>query len=193
MNRRRYLAACGTGLAALAGCNAPVVDDGTTDPSAQIVNPGFESGLRGWLIGRDLPTDPNTGLPVESAARVVDDPVASGDAALQLFINGLQDDGVIWAQQAARFDEVDTLSVSVHSPEESFNTITRLAVYAGPRPERGWLREADFDTERAIEDRAGWNRYEYEVDAEDVGIVAVGVSVVWETEVARAIDDVTLS
>lgn len=193
MHRRRFLAACGTGVAALAGCTAPVVDDGTTDPSASVTNPGFESGLRGWLVGRDLPTDPNTGLPVESSARIVDDPAATGDAALQFAIDGGQDDGTIWAQQAVLLDGTDTLSVSVHSPEESFNTLTKLAAYAGPRPERGWLREGDFDTERAIEDHAGWERVEYDVSGEGEGIVAVGVSVVWETEVARTIDDVSLS
>ncbi|SFR35268.1 hypothetical protein [Halogeometricum limi] len=193
MNRRRFLAACGAGTVGLAGCAAPVVDDGTTDPSAQVVNPGFEDGLRGWLVGRDLPTDPNTGLPVESSARVVSDPVAAGDRALQFFIDGRQDDGTIWVQQAAVLDGIDTLSVSVHSPEESFNTITNLAAYAGPRPERGWLREADFDTTQAIENHAGWRRFDYPVDAEDVGIVAVGMSVIWETEVARTIDDIALS
>jgi hypothetical protein len=137
MHRRRFLAACGTGAVALAGCAAPVEDDGTTDSSASVTNPGFESGLRGWLVGRDLPTDPNTDLPVESSARVVDDPVAAGDAALQFAIDGRQDDGTIWAQQAVLLDGVDTLSVAVHSPEESFNTITRLAAYAGPRPNGG--------------------------------------------------------
>jgi hypothetical protein len=55
------------------------------------------------------------------------------------------------------------------------------------------LREADFDAERAIEDHAGWERFEYEASGEGEGIVAVGISVVWETEVARTIDDVSLS
>lgn len=193
MRRRQFLAACGAGAVGLAGCTAPAADDGTTDPSASVTNGGFESGLRGWLIGRDLPTDPNTGLPVESSARVVDDPVASGERALRFAIDGLQGDGTIWAQQAVLLDGVDTLAVSAHSPEESFNTVTKLAVYAGPRPDRGWLQEGNFDTELAIEDHAGWERFEYDVAGEGEGIVAVGISVVWETEVARTIDEVSLS
>jgi hypothetical protein len=191
MDRRQFLATIAAVTAA--GCAAPAVDDGTTDPSASVVNGGFEEGYRGWLVGRDLPTDPNTGLPVATSVDVVGDPTASGDRALRFSIDGRQDDGTLWVQQAADLEPVDTLSVAVHSPEESFNTITKLAAYAGPLPERGWLRENDFDTERAVEDHAGWETFEYDVDYESVGIVAVGVSVVWETEVARVLDDVALS
>lgn len=191
MQRRRFLAAVGT--AAVAGCAAPGTDDGTTDPSAALTNPGFEEGYRGWVVGRHLPTDPNTGLPVASSATVTEDPVASGTRALRLSIDGRQDDGTIWAQQAADLSTVGTLSLAVHSPEESFNTITKVAAYAGPHPERGWLREEEFDTERAVEDHAGWKRFEYPVGFDGVGIVAVGISVVWETEVSRVVDDVELS
>jgi hypothetical protein len=65
MDRRQFLAALSA--VTVGGCAAPAVDDGTTDPSATVANGGFEEGYRGWVVGRDLPTDPNTGRPVATA------------------------------------------------------------------------------------------------------------------------------
>ena len=191
MNRRALLATLGTAATgSLAGCQAPGTDG--TAPPAELSNPSFEAGYRGWLVGRDLPTDPNTGRPVASGTRIVSDPAVAGQRSLAVSIDGLQDDGTVWVQQAVDLSGADALSVAVHSPEESFNTLTKVAAYAGPRPARGRLREADFDTSAPVEDHAGWRVYEYDVTASGPGVVAVGISVVWETQVTRYLDDVRL-
>ncbi|MFB6130090.1 MAG: hypothetical protein ABEJ28_04615 [Salinigranum sp.] len=222
MRRRTFIAAVGSaGVAGFGGCSAPPTGDSgtrpsattdrpetptpaTTDgpgtqssaptdrPSARVRNPDFESGLDGWTPGRDVPTDPNTGRPVASRVAVSSDRAASGDRSLALSIDGRQDDGTVWVQQRVDFSGVTALAVSVYAPGESFNTITKVAAYAGPTPAGGTLREELFDTTRPVEDHAGWKTYEYAVGADGAGLLAVGVSVVWETEVTRYLDDVRL-
>ena len=190
MHRRSLLAGTAAVAGSLAGCQAP--GTGAPTPPDQLVNPSFEAGYRGWLVGRHLPTDPNTGRPVASNTRIATDLAAAGQRSLALTIDGRQDDGTLWVQQRVDLTDKETLSVAVHSPEESFNTITKVAAYAGPRPARGHLREEDFDTTQAVEDHAGWRTYGYDVTADGPGVVAVGISVVWETEVTRHLDDVRL-
>ncbi|MFB6107121.1 MAG: hypothetical protein ABEJ70_09135 [Halobacteriaceae archaeon] len=185
MDRRAYLRAAGAAAAALAGCAT------AGDGALAFRNGGFEDGLDGWAVGRDLPTDPNTGDPVASRIAVTDATASEGSRALSLFLDGRQDDGTVWVQRPAPLGDVSTLSVDVHSPAESFNTITKAAVYAGPHPERP-LTESRFDTSRPVEDHEGWRTYDYDVAHDGPGLVAVGVSVVWETEVTRHLDDVSL-
>ncbi|WP_188879886.1 hypothetical protein [Halarchaeum grantii] len=185
MHRRSFLATAGAlataGLTTLAGCSAPT--------TAGLANGGFESGLAGWERGRELPTDPNTGAPVASAVTVSDEQASEGSRAASFFIDGRQDDGTLWVAQTTDLSDADTLAVDVWSPEESFNTITKVAAYAGPeRP----LTESAFDTTRAVEDHGGWRTYEYPVESATDGLVAVGISVVWEAEVRRYVDAVRL-
>lgn len=194
MDRRRFL--CGVGGAVttgLAGCTAPWTGPDASTVPGELANPGFEDGLLAWVIGRDLPLDPNTGDYVASRARAATDVASDGERSCELFLDGRQDDGTIWAQQAVDLTGITQLSVDVYSPEESFNTITKVAAFAGPRPDRGYLREEHFDTSRAVEDHAGWETFEYPIDYEGVGLVAAGISVVWETEVTRYVDRVQLS
>lgn len=177
-------------MAGTVGCvTAPGSAD---DSSGGLENPDFEDGLTGWTVGRDLPADPNTGGPVDSEAVVTDERAASGTRSLSLFLDGSQDDGTIWVQQPVTLDGGQRLSVATYSEQESFNTITKLAVYAGPDPRRA-LVETDFDTSLAIEDHAGWERVSYPVSPASEGLVAVGISVVWETPVTRLLDDVRLT
>ena len=212
MDRRRFLGVLGTATAVgLAGCTGgDGTDEGgtptatptaspapspTPDPGLQ--NGSFEAGLTGWQPGTDLPTDPNTGTPVASDVSVRTGgregvPAASdGDRVLALFVDGRQDDGTVWVQQQADLRPFDRLAVDVYSPQESFNTITKVAAYAGALPDTP-LQEVAFDTTRPAEDHAGWKTYEYAVPPEPHGLVAVGVSVVWETEVTKFLDRVRL-
>lgn len=187
MHRRRYLATLGTAVVALgSGCTEPQHGDGI-----EFRNGSFENGLAEWVPGSDLPEDPDTGNPV--AHTVIESPAHASDGAwsVELFIDGRQDDGTIWVQQQADLGDVDTLAFDVYSPEESFNTITKVAAYAGPNPSKP-LTERDFDTDRPVEDHAGWSTEEYPVEHESTGVVAVGISVVWETEVTRYLDNVRL-
>lgn len=194
MNRRQFLCALGSAATAgLAGCTAPWI--GPDEPSApgELANPSFEDGLLAWVIGRDMPLDPNTGQYVASRARSTTEFASEGERSCELFVDGRQDDGTIWAQQAADLTDVTRLTFDVYSPEKSANTISRVAAYAGPRPNRGYLREEHFDTTRAVEDHEGWETVEYPVDAEGIGLVAAGISVGWETEITRHVDHVRLS
>ncbi|MFC7047082.1 hypothetical protein ACFQH6_18285 [Halobacteriaceae archaeon GCM10025711] len=186
MRRRTYLALAGTGsFGLLSGCTL------LRDRDGGLQNGSFESGLDGWTVGHDLPTDPNTGDLVATDASVTGTRAAAGTRSLELFIDGRQDDGTLWVQQPALLSDVQTLSVAVFSPAESFNVLTRIAAYAGPEP-MGGLTETQFDTRRAVEDHVGWRTHEYPVEFDGEGVVAVGVSVVWETEVTRWLDDVRL-
>ena len=183
MDRRDALSALGAALAAgLAGCGS----DRTGD---RVENGSFEDGLAGWTVGRDLPIDPNKAgsQPVDAQAAVSSAVAADGEHALSLFIDGSQDDGTLWVQQALDLAGVDRLALQGYSEQESVNTIAKIAAYAGPETD---LSEADFDTSAASEDHAGWKTYEYAVDHDGEGLVAVGISVVWETEVRRYLDDV---
>lgn len=157
-----------------------------------LTNGSFESALDGWAIGTDLPEDPgNPGHPVAARARSAAAHAAHGQRALELFIDGRQDDGTIWVQQTVDLRNVETLAVAVHSPGQSFNTITKVAAYAGPSPAKGnELTESDFNTEQSIEGHEGWKVFEYPIETGATGIVAVGISVVWETEVTRYLDTI---
>lgn len=187
MRRRRYLAALGTTVVSLgSGCAERQHGDGI-----DFQNGSFEDGLDHWVPGRDVPEDPNTGDPVANSITSSTAQASDGSRSVSLSIDGRQDDGTIWAQQLAKLGDVDTLAFDVYSPEESFNTITKVAAYAGPNPEKP-LTESDFDTERPVEDHAGWKTHEYPITHDKSGLVAVGISVVWETEVTRYVDNVRL-
>ncbi|MDG5777827.1 hypothetical protein VB773_05810 [Haloarculaceae archaeon H-GB2-1] len=209
MRRRRYLAALGvTASLGLAGCRVAEQPTPTETPTEterpptttpqpmRLQNGSFEDGLDGWTVGKDLPEDPNSDGLVETEARPVnaDDPdapaAADGDHALSLYIDGRQDDGTLWVQQDVDLSEYDSLALDVHSDSESFTVVTRVAAYAGPRTD---LVEGTFDTTQAVENHEGWATYEYPVDHDGPGIVAVGISVVWESEVTRYLDAVRLS
>lgn len=187
MRRRQYLAALGTAaVAQTSGCSSSQHGDGI-----DFQNGSFEDRLAHWVPGSDVPEDPNTGNPVAHTISVSPVRASDGTSSVELFIDGRQDDGTIWVQQHAVLEGVETLAFDVYSPEESFNTITKVAAYAGPNPSNP-LTEADFDTERAVEDHAGWKTHEYPVAHDASGLVAVGMSVVWETEVTRYVDNVRL-
>ncbi len=193
MERRTFLATTGLSAAALAGCTAPngSPENGTRDPGspASLTNPSFENDLEGWTVGRDLPTDPNTGDPVETNATTTGERASDGERSLALFINGLQDDGTLWVEQSAALGEAETLAFDIYSPEASFNTRVKAAAYTG---EGGELVEEDFDTTEAADGHEGWQTFEYDVSSEGEGAVAVGVSMVWETELTTLVDNVRL-
>ncbi len=208
MNRRNFLKVAGGATAGVAasgyvageesGANDVAAVDATPAASSKpkknlLTNGSFEDGFTfdPWTVGTDLPVDVATGLDVGAGAGVYSGLASDGHYALSLSIDGRHDDGTVWVQQAADLSNVETISLSVFSPTESFNTLSKVAVYAGPDPRRP-LMEADFDTTRAVEDHAGWTTYEYPVDYDRKGVVAVGISVVWETYVRRLLDDVRL-
>jgi hypothetical protein len=215
------LGTVGTGLVALAGCTSggpggegttaePTTDRPTTErttadpttappettagPGAALANGSFEDGLTGWSVGRDLPADPNrtTGV-VDANASVSGQFASDGAQSLELFVDGRQDDGTLWVQQPVELSGAD-LSVDYYTAAGGANTITKAAVYAGPEP-AGGLGESDFDVSEPLEreDGGGWQTFEYDVEHDGPGLVAVGITVVWESEVTRLLDAVRLA
>jgi hypothetical protein len=165
----------------------------TLEPSGDgIVNGGFENGLSGWTVGTDLPTRPGDSEPVDAAVTITTERVRSGSRAASLFLEGTADDGTIWVQQAVDLSGSDTLSMWVYSDQASFNTRVQVAAYAGRGPGKG-VTESDFDTRTPADGHEGWKRFEYPVDHDGPGLVAVGANVVWETDVTSIVDDVSLS
>lgn len=219
MRRRSYLIALGAASAAsLAGCNVTAPDSGgetdtptptatptvtatptdtpttspTPTPRAGLTNASFEDGLAGWTVGRDLPEDPNDpGKPVASTVETSTAQASNGSTSVRMRVNGSTDDGTVWVAQGVEFGDVDTLRVDCYSEEATFNILAELAVYTGPMPEGGLSEEA-FDTSEQTGDHAGWKTYEYPVDFNGAGVVAVGMNVVWETTVERFFDEVRL-
>lgn len=196
--RRQFLALAGaTGTTVLAGCDGdsdrtPTEEPTETTTPDTLTNPSFESGLDDWTIGRDLPDDPNNpGQPVDSTVAVTDRVASDGSQALACTIDGSADDGTVWVEQRADLSDLTEITVAGYSAQESFNTIAKLAVYAGPDHDRD-LTESDFDTSRATEDHESWKDYSYAVDHDGPGLVAVGISVVWETTVTRVLDQIRL-
>lgn len=195
MQRRTYLAGVGSiATAGLAGCSALGSGDGGDDGSNDALeNASFEDGVTGWTVGKDLPPEPgeDTGT-VDHGVTTVDGNAADGDSAVQFYVSGIADDGTIWVEQTVDLSSIAAVDVAVYSRQESFNDISHVAFFAGEKPDDG-LVEADFDREQNVEDHAGWKTYRYSVDdVAGTATLAVGMTVIWETEVRRLFDDVRL-
>lgn len=198
MRRRSFLAALGAATIATAGCTADTdgdpnggqttgdPGDPTTTPPTGIVNGSFENGLTGWTVDQDLPDQLG---PDGADSGTTTDRAADGDTALTLTLDGSHDDGTVWVQQRTDLTNVNTLAVDAYSPEPSFNEVTQLAVYTGST---GQLEESDFDRSEQVRDHEGWKTYEYAVDHDGEGLVAVGINIVWETTATRFLDHVRL-
>jgi hypothetical protein len=173
----------------------PTTEPPTTEPPAEstsLGNGGFESELEDWTVGKDLPEKPGeSDEKVDSAVEVTSEQASDGESALQIFIDGSADDGTVWVQQQADLSEVSTLKVDGYSEQNSFNTVLQVATYAGPVPENG-LVETDFDREHSLWDHEGWKTYEYDVEHDGTGLVAVGLNIIWETGAAGILDNVRL-
>lgn len=174
----------------------------------------FEEDLTPWEKDADVPDDPNRpGEKVEWSIELSDEEATSGERSARLAIDGSQDDGTIWivrgiqVSPAASYEA--TVQVQAWSQSESFNHITDLVLYLGaqaptaeddfPRSENGsagttpdgqaaGIREPLHQTE-------GWQAYGFDWitpgDAERL-YVAVGISVVWETQVHHFVDDLSV-
>jgi len=159
----------------------------------------FEQRLSQWQQGADVPEDPNApGTPVAWFIEASADRAAEGNSSARFFLDGLQDDGTIWLARAFEVPADRTVFVSLSfqlwSVSESFNTLAKVAAYAGAaRPER----EGHFDTDRSANQAAGWESYAYEfaVESGPAGAVwiAFGISAVWETEMTYYVDDVDVT
>ena len=176
-------------------------ETGTDDPNdspqqpsvSDLHNPSFEDELSGWTVGKDLPTTPGeSDETVDHSASTTADDASDGERSLELYIEGVADDGTIWVEQSVDITDVETVTVDVYSRMNSANRMSQVAFFAGEKPDDG-LSEEDFNREKDIEDHSGWKAYSYPVgDLEGEVTVAIGMNVVWETEIVRRFDDVRL-
>jgi hypothetical protein len=191
------LAACGAGTPTTV---PPVTETTSPVPTpTAIASPplgeGFEGGLEGWHVGAEVPQDPNRpGQEVAWSVETSEEQASAGSRSVRLQLDGSQDDGTIWLARplAVQAGEPRTvrLSFDLWSISESWNTLAYVAAYAGPQPPAG---EDDFDLSQPANLAEGWQRYSYSLTAEpspDGELwIAVGISVVWETEVIYYIDE----
>lgn len=205
MRRRTFLAALGTATVATAGClgqpeedspagpgspdpgNDPTTSPPTSSiPDGVVLNGSFEDGLTNWRVGKDLPDQLD---PEDAEARTTTDRAVDGTKALRLTLDGSHDDGTVWVQQEVDLSDVSTLAVDAYAPEPSFNEVTQMATYTGPVRS---LQETDFDRSQQVYDHTGWKTYEYPINHDGRGLVAVGINIVWETTAVRFLDQVRL-
>ena len=147
---------------------------------------GFEGGLGGWQKGSDVPEDPDRpGEPIAWDIEISPDEAAEGGSSARFTIDGKQDDGTIWLTRPLAVEPDEALrihlSFDLWSASESFNTLAKVAAYAGLQPPSD---ENDFDTTQPANLVAGWRTYDYTFEIPGSGDgqvwVALGISAVWE-------------
>ncbi len=167
--------------------------------NSALIDEGFEQGLDDWVKNADLPPDPNN--PGHLVAWNISRATSlsfSGQYSLELFIDGRADDGTIWIERKipTRSNSRIHLSVSFefYSDQESFNIIAGVCAYIGISTP---TLEEDFVVLGYANEVAGWKRYAHEktLDTGSVGEVwvALGITVLWETEMTYNIDDLKIT
>jgi len=168
-------------------------------PKQVIYNEGFEENLGGWTGDADVPLDPNNpGSSVDWSVSRATSPVKSGQYSLELYIDGRQDDGTVWIERVLSVKRNSQIQVRVsfefYSESESFNVIAGVVGFAGTsNPEV----ETNFTVLGQANEAAGWKRYTHTAtlktgSSEEVW-VAVGITVLWETEMTYNLDDVKIT
>ncbi|WP_241432476.1 hypothetical protein [Natrinema gari] len=213
MHRRKYLIDLGgaltAGAAGYLGSDSTSDDDpeddsdgsaNSSDPNTPqnpsedaLQNTSFEEDLTEWTVGKDLPTVPGESSDlVEHSASVASQRASDGDKSLGLYIKGVADDGTIWVEQTMDGTVVEQVTVDVYSEMNSANRMSEVAFFAGAKPDDG-LSEADFNRDNDIEDHSGWKTYSYSVSELSGEItLAIGMNVVWENDIKRFFDNVTV-
>ena len=165
---------------------------------------GFESPkLQGWEIGRDLPHDPNNpGSEVGWEVVASTERPYRGNLSLRLTIDGRQDDGTVWIARSVKVDHVAEVEVRLEfrfwSPfKGSINNLAYAVGYIGLQAPAG---EQSFVRIAPVAEIGEWDLLELtetvqkEAVAETGEIwVAVGFSVVWETQQTYFIDEVRVA
>ncbi|MEM2111197.1 MAG: hypothetical protein QXX08_04890 [Candidatus Bathyarchaeia archaeon] len=170
-------------------------------PKAYIVNESFEDGFGRWTPDADVPEDPNNpGHFVEWYIKRVSNMSNSGQYSLEFFIDGRQDDGTIWIEQKISVKRNTVvhvkLSFYLYSEAESFNAIAEVCAYANVLDAEKETDFADGQLGQANQ-VAGWKRYEYSAavnsGSNDEIWVALGITVLWETQMTYYIDDIEIT
>jgi len=167
-------------------------EPGDTVPD-EVENPSFENDLDGWTVGSDLPEKPGDSTEkVDHGVTTVDTRASDGNSSVQFYLDGSADDGTVWVAQTVDLSDAESVLVDVYNDEESFNILTQVAFYAGEKSSDE-LVEVDFDRSNDIEAHSGWKTFSYDVDDIDgAATVAVGMNIIWETDVRHLFDNVRL-
>lgn len=181
--------------AVLAG--AVVLSAGCLSSWREVVDESFE-GEAGWSVGRDVPSDPNTGERIDANASVSSLMARTGLRSMMLEIDGRQDDGTIWIETAVQLPDRRTrrarLVFFVYSEAESFNVLANVVGFLGTGAPS---KDSDFEVLGKANPRVGWNEFSMEMDVNlDQGgelWVAVGITVAWESQLTYFIDDASVS
>jgi hypothetical protein len=169
---------------------------GCVSSSEIILKDGFEQGMGDWELGMDLPIDPETDMPVQASAAISNERARSGDASVNLTIDGRQDDGTVWIMRSITVpsDGAINLKISffVYSESESFNTIAHVVAYIGDDQP---VNESSFEKLGPANPIEGWNEFvlEKKLDSNGEIWIAVGISVAWETWMTYFIDDLNVA
>lgn len=205
MHRRDWLRTCGTvGFIGIAGCLSWSIEP--------IFREGFEDGIGDWeadaAIGPEVDFEE-----FEWEVSVSDAEAADGDHSLRIWNEGSYDDGTTWAvhpvtinpEQAYRMN----VSAQFWSLSESFNLIRSAVMRLGPdRPavEEDFPAPGQNTTEfgetpygglrEPLSLAEGWYEYSFEWTtpplSDDTIYLAVGTSVVWETDATHYVDEIMI-
>jgi len=168
-------------------------------PNPLIYNEGFEDDFGEWEGDADVPPDPNNpGSPVDWNVSRVTSPVKSGQYSVELYIDGRQDDGTVWIERELSVRKNSQIQVKVsfdfYSESESFNVIAGVVGFAGTSNPKA---EANFTVLGQANEVSGWKRYTHTATLKTGSSgevwVAVGISVLWETEMTYNLDDVEVT
>jgi len=168
-------------------------------PKPVVCNEGFEEDFGRWIGDADVPPDPNNpdSLVDWNVSRVTS-PVKSGQYSVELYIDGRQDDGTVWIERELSVKKNLQIQVKVsfdfYSESESFNVIADVVGFAGTsNPEV----EADFTVLGQANEVSGWKRYTHTATLKTGSSgevwVAVGIGVLWETEMTYNLDNVEVT
>lgn len=168
-------------------------------PKPVVYDESFEQDFGGWAKDAQVPLDPNNpGHPVAWEVSRVTPLSYSGRYSMELYIDGRQDDGTVWIEKKISVknnSQIQTkVSFEFHSEQESFNVIAGVCMYAGiSNPEV----EEDFVVLGPANEVAGWKGYTYtttlHTDSRGEMWIALGITVLWETEMTYNIDDVKVT
>lgn len=214
-SRRDVLGAIAAGGAvALAGC--------LDDDSADAIDPeelplGFtEDFTDGFEWERDATIGDQVDLDEwDWSIELSDAQVYTGERAAEVYTEGGYDDGLAFLLRRIDIapDHAYDVEVSIQAwsgTQSDVNNLRRLACYLGPdRPEtQNDFPEADWDSSdegetdfggirEPLNQAEGWHEHTFEWTSStldtDVLYFAVGVDVVWETDLTYYLDDVTVS
>ncbi|MGQ9719650.1 MAG: hypothetical protein ACUVWK_07445 [Nitrososphaerales archaeon] len=168
-------------------------------PNTLLIYDGFEGCLWKWNKGAHVPQDPNNpGSEVSWDIFRTTSVARSGIYSLNLSIDGRQDDGTIWIERRVPVNPDSNIRVKVffwlYSEFESqANTIAGVVAYIGMDEPK---EEEDFQRLGAANQVSGWREYYYSKNlntgSSNEVWIAFGITVLWETYMSYAIDDVRI-